>query len=151
LYQTRQDIDDRLNDITDHLTILARATTVEGITEALEICWEVFSPLPQILRDWGKRATVWAVESVEEENKEWHVEPYGVAIWEHYGLAMQLEVLHQEIENGLSQSNKGVTDMLFNSLEYFQRLMDDFRRLSEEHTAQFTQDVVDMRNNPTVF
>lgn len=103
----------------------------------------MFSPIPDILKDLGKRATAWAIESLEEDgDEEWDVEPYGAAIWEQYGLAMQLENLHEEIEGCLSQNSDRTTDKLSYNLEYFQRLMKDLRDNCQESTSQLTQDVV---------
>ena len=101
------------------LSTLAGATTIQGTKEAFKICCDVFSPLPDILKDLGERTTAWAVESLEvEDDEEWHVEPHGAAVWEQYGLAMQLENLREGIEHCLSQNSDRTTDKLYYNLEY---------------------------------
>ena len=117
--------------MVEPLSSLSRAMTVEEIMQAFQNCGEVFSPLPEILKDLGERATAWAGDSLEE-NEEWHVEPHGVAVWEQYGLAMHLENLLKVMEDRLSQNRDGTSDELSYHLEYFYRLMGDFRDHCQE-------------------
>jgi hypothetical protein len=72
------------------------------------------------LKNWGKFATKWATENLEGIDKEWDVEPHEAAVWEQYGLAMQLENLGEKIGNCLSREVDEMADISANKLEYFQ-------------------------------
>jgi hypothetical protein len=81
LHGTRLGIDESLDNVIKPLSSLARAITTEKILHAFNNCCNVFSPLPDKLKNLGERATEQAIESLEDEGEEeWHVKPHGAGI-----------------------------------------------------------------------